>query len=123
MGERVGDLVHGHFEQVVRVGEVIAGYREHAHAAPDQGENAKLLGYEVTGEPAGILDDNGAHTITLNPVQESRETRAGLNRVRTRHSRVVELVYDHKARPLGEGHGGVALALVAVLTRTDVGGT
>ncbi|MGA6967855.1 MAG: hypothetical protein WBZ51_30100, partial [Xanthobacteraceae bacterium] len=37
--------------------------------------NAKLLRNQLAGEPGGILDNNGAHAIALDPIQQRSEPR------------------------------------------------
>src|SRR3954470_13610389 len=67
LGERARNLAHGDLERIVRVGEVVTRGREDAHAAPYQGQNADFLGDEIAGEPAGVLDQDGAHAVALDP--------------------------------------------------------
>jgi hypothetical protein len=61
------------------VRQVIAVDREHAHAALDEQQQAKLLRDEIAGEAAGILNDDRADAIALDTIQQCREARTDLN--------------------------------------------
>ena len=74
-----------------------------------------------TRKTAGVLDDDGTHAVTLNPIKKGREARACLEGVRTGDRRIIELFDDSEPGALGEALDGVALAFLAVLVGADVG--
>jgi len=47
--ERVGDLPHGDFERIIRIGQVVAAGGHDADSASDQGEDAKFLRHQLAG--------------------------------------------------------------------------
>ena len=52
---------------------VVAGGRQDPHAALDQRQDAELLGDELAGKPAGVLDQNRSHAVTLNAIKEGEK--------------------------------------------------
>src|SRR4051812_26971318 len=76
LGEGACDLAHSDLEWVVSVGEVVAREGKHTHTAPNQSENAKLLGDEVANRLA-------SSTITVRTPLLSIRSRRAANPGRT----------------------------------------
>jgi hypothetical protein len=106
--------------RVGRVGEIVARCCEHADAAANQEENAKLLCDQVAREAACVLYDHRADTVALDPIKERGETRSALDGIGTANSCIV--VFGCQEVPCGprETLDSLALALVAVLIAANV---
>ena len=74
------------------LGHIVAVRGEYSHAAPDEHAHAELLRDQVAGEPAGILDQDDADAVTLDPIEQGTETWTGFDRVRTADGGIVEPV-------------------------------
>ena len=83
-------------------------------------QDAQLLRHQLAGEPRCVLDNDRPDTIVLDPIQQGREAGADLNRVRTSHCGIVELIDQHESCPLGVALNGSPLSLVAVLVGPDI---
>ena len=101
---------------IAAIGEIVAVGRQHAHTAPDQRQDAKLLRHQLAGEAAGILDDDDANAVALDAVKQLGEAGARINRIGTRHGGIVELGDQVEACTLGEALDGGTLALVGACT-------
>lgn len=80
--EHARDLAHGDAVGVLCLGEVVASGCQDAHTARDQRQDAGFLHYQLVREAGGILDQDDAHAVALDPVQQSGEPGARLDRVR-----------------------------------------
>ena len=74
----------------------------------------------MPGKPTGVLDDDDAHAVADNSLEECFEAWPALDRVLTADGSVVELADKIEAGPLGKAGDGLALARVAVLVGADV---
>ena len=81
----------------------------------------KLLRHQLSGEARGILDNDRAHPIAFDPIQQRGEAWTVLDRISARDCRIVELLDYLEACPLGVGGDCRLLALIAVLVLSDVG--
>jgi hypothetical protein len=60
----------------------------------NQGDDACLLHDELTSDARGILHDDRFDGVAVDPIQECREARTRLDRVRAAHVGIVELLHD-----------------------------
>ena len=80
-GKGAGDLAHHLARRVIACGQIIPRGRQQPHPSADQEGDAQLLGHQLAGKAAGILDEDGLDAVALDAVKERREARAGLDRV------------------------------------------
>src|SRR5262245_3378286 len=92
LGERARDLAHHLARRVAAICQVVPVACQHAHAPLDERDDAKLLRHELASEAGSILDEYGAHAIAFDPIEQCRETGAGLDRISTRYRRIIELI-------------------------------
>ena len=78
----------------VGVGQIVAGRRDHLHAALDQHQDAKLLRYQIACETARILDKHDTDAIVLDTIEQRGETRTGFDLVCAADGWIVEPVDD-----------------------------
>lgn len=79
--KRAGNLSHHHARRVSAVGQIVPVRRQHADTAIDQRQNAELLGHELTGEAAGVLNDDGSDAIALDAIQQCSKARPAFDGV------------------------------------------
>jgi hypothetical protein len=122
-GEGAGDLAHHLAAEIITVGQVIAGGGQEPNTPLGQQGNAQLLHDELAGKPAGVLDDDNAHAIAFNAVEEPRKTLAAFDRIRTTYCSIVKSfsIGNLEAGTLGESSDGSALPMLRVLVAADVG--
>jgi hypothetical protein len=72
-------------------------------------------------EAAGILDDDDAHPVADDALEQRLEAWAALDRVLARHRGIVEFAGELEPRAPSEGRDRFTLSTIAVLVRADVG--
>jgi hypothetical protein len=79
------------------------------------------LRHQFASEARRILDNDRADAIALDPIEQRREARPRLNRVRAANGRIIEPGNQLEAATLGEGLDRGALPLLAVFILADIG--
>jgi hypothetical protein len=92
------------------------------HPELDQNADAKLLGHKIAGEATGILDQDDADAVTLNPFEQCGEAAPAFDRVCAAHGWVVEPIGNLIGGRLGEPLDHPALRRLAVLVGADICG-
>jgi hypothetical protein len=75
------DLPHRHPELVVAVGEIVAVGSQVPDAETDEQGDARFLRHQMTGEPTGVFDDDDAHPVADDALEQGREPRPPVDRI------------------------------------------
>ena len=95
--------------------------RQHPHAEIDQQRDARFLSKQMPGEAAGVFNNDDAHAVADNPLEQRREAWPPFDRILAAHCGVSKFVNDLETGSVGKSADGVPLAFLAIFVLTHVG--
>ena len=84
--------------------------RQHPHAEIDQQRDARFLSKQMPGEAAGVFNNDDAHAVADNPLEQRREAWPPFDRILAAHCGVSKFVNDLETGSVGKSADGVPLA-------------